>query len=105
MFGFTVYASITQAGATGKIPYPAMREGIRGGHAIVAAGYDDNMVIKNMPSGPQTTGAFLIRNSWSTGWGDNGYGWLPYDYVLHSLATDWWSLSSARWVETGQFGL
>ena len=69
------------------------------------AGYDDHMVIKNQPAGPQTTGAFLIRNSWGTGWGDHGYGWLPYDYVLHSIAKDWWSLTSANWVETGQFGL
>jgi len=105
MFGFTVYASITQAGTTGKIPYPSPGESIRGGHAIVVAGYDDHMVIKNQPGGPQTTGAFLIRNSWGTGWGDHGYGWLPYDYVLHSIAKDWWSLTSANWVETGQFGL
>jgi C1A family cysteine protease len=105
MFGFTVYASITQAAANGKIPFPASAESIRGGHAIVVAGYDDNMVIKNQPSGPQTTGAFLIRNSWGTGWGSHGYGWMPYDYVLRSIAKDWWSLTSANWVETGQFGL
>lgn len=105
MFGFTVYASITQANTTGKIPFPALGEAVRGGHAIVVAGYDDSMVIKNTPSGPQTTGAFLIRNSWGTGWGDAGYGWFPYDYVLHSLATDWWSLISANWVSTNEFGL
>ena len=105
MFGFTVYTSISQASTTGKIPYPVLGETVRGGHAIVVAGYDDNMVIKNMPSGPQTTGAFLIRNSWGTSWGDHGYGWLPYDYVLQGLAEDWWTLISAKWVETGQFGL
>lgn len=105
MFGFTVYASISQADTTGKIPYPALGEAIRGGHAIVVAGYDDSMVIKNTPSGPQSKGAFLIRNSWGAGWGDHGYGWLPYDYVVHSLATDWWSLISANWVSTNEFGL
>lgn len=105
MFGFTVYASYTQAATTGKFPYPDPGEPIRGGHAIVACGYDDNVVIKNMPNGPQTIGAFLIRNSWGTGWGDHGYGWLPYDYVLQGLAEDWWTLINARWVETGQFGL
>jgi len=105
MFGFTVYASISQAGQTGAIPFPAGGEAVRGGHAIVAAGYDDAKVIKNMPNGPETTGAFLIRNSWGPGWGDRGYGWLPYEYVLRSLAVDWWSLIRAEWVDTGRFGL
>ena len=104
MFGFTVYASISQAAASGKIPYPTLGEAIRGGHAMVVAGYDDGIVIKNMPSGPQTTGAFLVRNSWGTAWGDAGYGWLPYDYVLHSIAVDWWSLINAHWVSTNEFG-
>ena len=105
MFGFTVYSSISQANTTGNIPYPELGETVRGGHAIVVAGYDDSVVIKNLPTGPQTTGAFLIRNSWGATWGDHGYGWLPYEYVLHSLATDWWSLISANWVATDQFGL
>jgi C1A family cysteine protease len=34
-----------------------------------------------------------------------GYGWLPYEYVLRNLATDWWSLISATWVATKQFGI
>jgi len=76
-----------------------------GGHAVSVAGYEDGLVIKNAASGAQTKGAFLIRNSWGTGWGELGYGWLPYDYVLKGLATDWWVLSKAEWVATGQFGL
>lgn len=105
MFGFTVYSSYTQAGTSGKIPYPTKGEKIVGGHAIVAAGYDDKMKIKNSASGAaETVGALLIRNSWGTGWGDQGYGWLPYDYVLKGLAEDWWSLLKNEWVNTGNFG-
>lgn len=105
MFGFTVYSSYTQAGTSGKIPYPTKGEKIVGGHAIVAAGYDDKMKIKNSASGAaETVGALLIRNSWGTGWGDQGYGWLPYDYVLTGLAEDWWSLLKNEWVNTGNFG-
>jgi len=76
-----------------------------GGHAVVAVGYDDNMKIKNTnPGDVETTGAFLIRNSWGTRWGDGGYGWLPYDYVLRRLAVDWWSLLKNEWIDTGTFG-
>ena len=104
MFGFTVYSSIAQADSTGKIPYPCKGERIEGGHAIAAVGYDDKMKIKNTGScGVETTGALLIRNSWGTGWGDGGYGWLPYEYVLKGLAEDFWSILKKEWVDTGVF--
>jgi C1A family cysteine protease len=106
MFGFTVYSSYGQANTTGKFPFPVAGENVVGGHAILAVGYDDNMKIKNTnPGGVETTGALLIRNSWGSGWGDGGYGWLPYDYILQSLAVDWWSLIKSAWVDTKQFGL
>jgi len=105
MFGFTVYQSYNQAGTTGKLPYPTPGEKIVGGHAIVAVGYDDAMKIKNANAGAsETTGALLIRNSWGTGWGAGGYGWLPYAYVLNGLAVDWWSLIKQDWIDTGKFG-
>lgn len=104
-FGFTVYISINQAGTAGKIPFPCPGEGIRGGHGIVAVGYDDSMVIKNTICGKKTTGALLIRNSWGTGWGDSGYGWLPYEYVLRGLARDWWTLFKMEYTGTNNFGI
>jgi len=106
MFGFTVFSSIRQASTTGKIPYPTGGDSVAGGHAIVAVGYDDAMSIQNTnPGATATVGALLIRNSWGTGWGDHGYGWLPYDYVLKALAVDWWSLIQSGWVDTKNFGL
>lgn len=105
MFGFTVYSSIGQSNDSGgEIPFPSKGEKIEGGHAIVAVGYDDNRKITNSNVGGSTTkGALQIRNSWGTGWGDKGYGWLPYDYVLKGLAEDWWSLLRNEWVDTGNF--
>lgn len=104
IFGFTVYSSISQATATGMIPLPAAGEKVVGGHAVMAVGYDDKLKIKNTnPGGPETTGALLIRNSWGTGWGNSGYGWLPYENVLRGIAQDFWSLVQSRWIATGQF--
>lgn len=106
MFGFTVYSSIAQASSTGgKIPFPSDKDTVDGGHAIMAVGYDDGLKITNAgPNGPTTNGAFMIRNSWGTSWGDAGYGWLPYEYLNQELAVDWWSLVKADWVDTGNFG-
>jgi C1A family cysteine protease len=105
MFGFTVFDSIRQADTSGAIPFPLASDRRVGGHAIDAVGYDDNKTIKHTgPGAVATKGALLIRNSWGTGWGEDGYGWLPYEYVLRGLAEDWWSIINAEWVDTGQFG-
>lgn len=105
MFGFTVYGSIAQAKTTGKIPFPCYKDRILGGHAVVAVGYNDSMVIKNPSCDTTTKGALLIRNSWGETWGDKGYGWLPYEYIRKEAALDFWSLLSQTWVDTGFFNI
>jgi C1A family cysteine protease len=107
MFGFTVYSSIIESEKNGGlIPFPASGDRSEGGHAVVAIGYDDDLKIKNKaPKAKETKGALLIRNSWGTDWGDNGYGWFPYEYVLQGLALDWWSLLKNEWINTGLFKL
>lgn len=105
VFGFTLYNSIyDDSNPRGHIPYPHKRDKAEGGHAVVAVGYDDYKQIKNA-DGDKSKGALLIRNCWGTQWGEGGYGWLPYDYVLKGLTADWWSLLSSEWFDTEQFGL
>jgi C1A family cysteine protease len=103
MFGFSVYDSINRATKTGKIPAPVDGEKVVGGHAVMAVGYDDKLKVPSSGRS-STTGALLIRNSWSRHWGDDGYGWLPYEFVTSRLATDWWTLIKSEWTDTGQFG-
>ncbi len=106
MFGFFGFSSFNHSDIPGGIPFPCSGEHAQWGHAIVAIGYDDNKKITNLQCEKSTKGALLIRNSWGTSWGDNGYGWLPYDYVLNKYALDFWSLLRMDWVnKIEQFNL
>lgn len=105
MFGFFGFPSFDDTDEKGCIPFPCANEKAEWGHAILAVGYDDKKEIKNLRCNKKTKGALLIRNSWGTGWGDEGYGWLSYEYVLQGLAVDFWSILSMEMVDTKQFGL
>ena len=70
--GIVLFDSIGKQ-VNGLIPTPdPAHETVVGGHAILLSGYDDNK---------QT---FKFVNCWSEGWGNKGFGYIMYDYVLNS---------------------
>jgi len=84
--GISVYESFEspQAAHGGRIPMPQYWEQLLGGHAIALIGWNDHIQ------------CFEFSNSWGPGWGDHGFGWLPYSYVLSpNLAQDFGALKLA----------
>lgn len=87
VFGFTVYESFEseEVAHSGVAQMPSAGETSLGGHAVMAAGYDD---------GSQR---FLVRNSWGASWGMGGYFTLPYAYLSSAdLAADFWTIRVVR---------
>jgi len=68
----------------GLIQMPAPTANSYAGHAVLIVGYRN---------GDETGGgAFIVRNSWGTDWGAQGYGFLPYAYV-DSYGIEAWGLA------------
>jgi C1A family cysteine protease len=93
VFGFPVPNSLTD---DGDIPYRPTFDSILGGQAVLAIGYDDRWL-------RGSRGALLVRSSWGSQWGEDGYGWLPYAYVEEQLAIDFWTLLHPDWIASGEF--
>ncbi len=58
----------------GRVLMPKKTDNIRkthGWHAMLCVGYSD----------PDQM--FIVRNSWGDNWGDGGYCYIPYAYVIH----------------------
>jgi C1A family cysteine protease len=79
VFGFQVFDNFMNIGSDGKMPMPAQDSQIIGGHAVMVVGYDDAKQV------------LVIRNSWSSSWGDNGYFYMPYAYVTPDNVSDIWT--------------
>jgi C1A family cysteine protease len=95
VFGFVVPNSLS---LSPDIPYRPTFDSQLGGQAVIAVGYDDRWL-------RGSRGALLVRSSWGSEFGENGYAWLPYAYVEEQLATDFWTLFHPDWITSGEFDL
>jgi C1A family cysteine protease len=78
--GITLYAaSMKDKGVhkTGIIPDPSPGDKAIGAQAICIVGYDDDKKLVK------------FKNSWGPEWGDNGYGYMSYNYVEKFLSDAW----------------
>jgi len=87
VFGFAVYKSFEtkEVAKTGIMIMPTENDTQLGGHAVMAVGYDNKKKV------------FIIRNSWGSKWGDKGYFYMPYDYILdNKLCSDFWVMKTVK---------
>lgn len=78
--GFTCFSNMwnPDTDRTGVVPLPGGKED--GGHAVLFVGYDRDKKL------------LIFKNSWSEGWGEKGYGYLPFAFAEQGLADDFWTL-------------
>ena len=82
ILGMDVFESFegSKIAKTGKMPMPLPTEQNLGGHSVLVVGYVDE-------------GSYLIvRNSWGSDWGDQGYFYMPYEY-LTKYTFDYWIMN------------
>jgi C1A family cysteine protease len=84
VFGFSVYESFEsdEVANTGRMSLPTQNDRVVGGHAVLCVGYDTVQQV------------FIVQNSWGDDWGDKGFFYMPFDYMLNA------NLADDRWVVT-----
>ena len=89
VLGVAVYDSFESPDArtTGHVPVPNPNENLLGGHALFCCGYQDDTQYDG-------GGYLIVKNSWGTSFGDQGYVYLPYGYVTPKLMSDMWMASA-----------
>lgn len=85
-FGFEAFQNLEDYQAGDVLELPTSGDSI-GGHCVVAGKYDDNKVCANGKKG-----AFGCPNSWGSDWGEDGWFWMSYDYMMSNLVSDRWMI-------------
>ncbi|CAF2063912.1 unnamed protein product [Rotaria magnacalcarata] len=93
-FGLRLYSSFDKATETGLVPMPDVSAKTRkthGCHALLAVGYSDRSKV------------FIVRNSWGEKWGENGYCYIPYEYMTNpEHCFDVWAIRKLTNTNFGQ---
>ncbi len=89
VFGIMVDHGIYRPDRLGVIPEPDPRTAT-GGHAMVITGWNDNKKCQN------STGAFLVKNSWGEDYGNKGYIWYPYTHFDEYEGWDAWRVVDSK---------
>lgn len=92
-FGVVVPSSVAQ---DANFLYRPTFDSFQFGQAFVAVGYDDHRL-------HVSRGSLLVRSAWGDRWGEQGYGWLPYEFLQHQLAVDFWTIVRQDWLGSGEF--
>lgn len=79
--GFTVFESFESdyTAKTGIMTVPSPSEKQMGGHEVLVLGFDIGPTETLRPKGCPP--AFLVQNSWGSGWGIEGRFWMPVEIL------------------------
>jgi C1A family cysteine protease len=75
-------------------------------HAVTIVGWDDNYATSNfrgIAGAPPGNGAFIVKNSWGTSWGDGGYFYLSYYNALITQATSFTAEPTSNYAKEYQY--
>lgn len=85
IFGLQIYDSFVYCKKDGIIKLPDReKEFLHGGHCMMCVGWKW--------IGPNNK-YFIVQNSWSDKWGDKGYCYIPFSYMIAQMyASDFWMI-------------
>ncbi len=64
-------------------------------HGVIIVGWDDSL---------GSEGAWRIRNSWGTSWGEDGYMWIEYGCIQVGNGANWIEYPGTVWVDFAYIG-